>query len=157
MISDPKEKAVLGRLQRQCARMEYCRSDVFRKAVKALEGDTAAAGRIVDSLVEDRFVDDLRYASAFAREKASLQGWGTVKIAFLLRGKGIPDEIIREALAGIDAEKASLRLEKVVMDKYRTLKGDSQVRLKLLKFVLGRGYSYEEAAPVVERVLKGEV
>ena len=90
---------VLARLQRQCSRMEYCSRDIYRKALKALEGDAEAAERIVASLRADRFVDDLRYASAFAREKASLQGWGPVKISFQLRGKGIPEETVRAALA----------------------------------------------------------
>ena len=42
-----------------------------------------------------------------AREKASLQGWGPVKIRFQLRGKGISDEIVSEALqaAGIDPSR----------------------------------------------------
>ena len=157
MTSENKdEKAVLLRLQRQCSRMEYCRSDIHRKALKALDGDAEAAGRVVSFLVEDRFVDDLRYASAFAREKASLQGWGKVKITYQLRGKGIPDEIIREALSEIDDDKAAVRLEKVVSEKFRTLKGDPQCKLKLLKFVLGRGYGYDEAAPVVDRILREE-
>ena len=63
------EKAVLIRLQRQCSRMEYCSRDIYRKALKALDGNAEAAERVVSSLVGDRFVDDLRYASAFAREK----------------------------------------------------------------------------------------
>ena len=148
------EKAVLIRLQRQCSRMEYCSRDIYRKALKALDGDAEAAERVVSSLVGDRFVDDLRYASAFAREKASLQGWGKVKISFQLRGKGIPEETIREALEEIDSEKAAGRLERIVSEKYRTLKGDPQCKLKLLKFVLGRGYAYDEAAPVIDRILK---
>ena len=44
------------------------------KALKAMDGDGDAAEQIVASLVSDRFVDDLRYASAFAREKASISG-----------------------------------------------------------------------------------
>lgn len=149
------EKKVLDRLQRQCARMEYCTSDIRRKALKALEGDEAAADRVVASLLEDRFVDDLRYASAFAREKASLQGWGTVKIRFMLSAKGISREVIGEALAEIEPEKAASRLGKVAAEKYRVLKDDPQCRLKLLKFLLSRGYSYDEAAPVVETLLHG--
>ena len=42
---------------------------------------------MVAELKEDRYVDDARYAAAFAREKASLQGWGPVKIRFQLRGR----------------------------------------------------------------------
>ena len=154
MTSEKKdEKAVLLRLQRQCSRMEYCRSDIYRKALKALDGDAGAAGRVVSSLVEDRFVDDLRYASAFAREKASLQGWGRVKITFQLRGKGIADEVISEALREIDPEKASAKLDKLAADRYRLLQGDPQCRLKLLKALLSRGYGYDEVEAAVRRVM----
>ena len=73
-----EEQKVLERLQRQCARMEYCVSDIRRKALKAMEGDPDAADRIVASLVKDRFVDDRRFAAAFAREKSALQGWGRI-------------------------------------------------------------------------------
>ena len=69
------EKKVLERLQRQCVRSEQCTADVRRKALKALEGDSEAAERVLKALVKDRFVDDGRYSAAYAREKASLQGW----------------------------------------------------------------------------------
>ena len=80
---------MLDRLQTQCVKREYCRSDIFRKALTAFDGDKDAAERLVESLVEDRFVDDSRYAAAFAREKARLSGWGPVKISFALTAKGI--------------------------------------------------------------------
>ena len=134
-----EEKKVLERLQRQCARMEYCVSDIRRKALKALEGDAEAADRVVASLLKDKFVDDRRYAAAFAREKSALQGWGAVKIRFLLRGKGISDEIISEALAEIDADKAASKLDKLAADNYRLLKDDPQCKLKMLKALLSRG------------------
>lgn len=148
-----EEKKVLERLQRQCARMEYCSSDMYRKALKALEGDVEAAARIVASLLEDRFVDDRRYAAAFAREKSSLQGWGAVKIRFLLRGKGISDEIIDEALQEVDPQKAASKLDKLAADKYRLLQGDPQCRLKLLKALLSRGYGYDEVEAAVKKVM----
>lgn len=149
-----KEKKVLERLQRQCARMEYCSSDIYRKALKAMEGDEEAAARITGSLVEDRFVDDRRYAAAFAREKSSLQGWGAVKIRFQLRGKGIADGIIAEALQEIDPAKAASKLDKLAADRYRLLKDDPQCRLKMLKALLSRGYSYDEVEDAVKRVMQ---
>ena len=57
----------LSRLQRLCSKAEYCRSQMYTKALRDLEGDADAAKRVVDSLVADRYVDDARYASAFAR------------------------------------------------------------------------------------------
>ena len=149
-------KKVLQSLQGRCARREYCVSEVRGKALKALEGDAEAADEVVAALVRDGFVDDLRYASAFAREKASLTGWGAVKISFALSGKGIARDVIAQALAEIDSDKASDKLDRLLAAKFRTLQSDPQCKLKLLKFALGRGYSYDEVAPAVERTLKGE-
>jgi regulatory protein len=151
-----EEKKVLERLQRQCARMEYCTSDIRRKALKATEGDADAADRIVALLVADRFVDDRRYAAAFAREKAALQGWGAVKIRFQLRGKGIPEDIITEALQEIDPAKAALKLDKLAADRYRILKDDPQCKLKLLKALLSRGYGYDEVEAAITRVMQNQ-
>ena len=150
-----EEQKVLERLQRQCARMEYCVSDIRRKALKAMEGDPDATDRIVASLVKDRFVDDRRFAAAFAREKSALQGWGTV-IRFQLRGKGVPDEIIAEALQEIDPAKAASKLDKLAADRYRILKDDPQCRLKLLKALLSRGYGYDEVEAAVKRVMQAQ-
>lgn len=144
MNSDPDPKKLLERYERQCARMEYCSSDIRRKALKALGGDADAAEKIVASLVKDGFVDDRRYAGAFVREKSALQGWGEAKLRFMLAGKGISRDVIADALTEIDAEKASARLEKLLQAKARTLEGDPAFRLKLLKFGLSRGYAYDE-------------
>ena len=142
----------LARLQKLCSRAEYCRSDIYRKALKALEGDASQASRLVDSLVAERYVDDARYASAFAREKASLQGWGPVKIRFQLRGKGISDADITAALAEIEPEKADAKLDRLLAAKARTLEGDPQFRLKMLKFGLSRGYDYDAVEASLERI-----
>ena len=139
-----EEKKVLERLQRQCARMEYCVSDIRRKALKAMEGDADAAERIVASLVKDRFVDDRRYAAAF------------VKIRFQLRGKGVSDAIIAEALQEIDPAKAASKLDKLAAERYRLLRDDPQCRLKLLKALLSRGYGYDEVEAAVKRVMQAQ-
>ena len=143
----------LGRLQKLCSKAEHCRSDVFRKALKDLEGDREAAGKVVEALVKERYVDDARYAAAFAREKAALQGWGPVKIRFQLRGKGIPEEAISAALAEIEPEKADAKLEKVLAAKARSLQGDPQFKLKLLKFGLTRGYNYDQVEKAVSKII----
>ncbi len=145
-----EEQKSLNRLQRLCSKAEYCAADVYRKALKDMEGDAGAAARIVASLKEDGYVDDRRYAEAFAREKASLQGWGTVKIRFQLRAKGVGEEAIRDALEQVDGKSAGEKLIRLLAAKDRTLEGDPQRRLKLLKYALSRGYEYDE----VEKALK---
>jgi len=148
------EKKVLDRLQRLCSRAEYCSFDISRKALRALEGDNSAAERVLAALVRERYVDDARYASAFARDKASLQGWGPVKIRYALRGKGIAGAVAEDAVReACGVSSADDRMEKLLSAKARTLKGDLAVKPKLLRYAIGRGYTYEQAAPVIEKLL----
>ena len=143
---------VLDNLRRQCSRREYCVSDVMKKARKALEGDEAQAREVVDKLLKDKYVDDSRYAAAYAREKSSVSGWGDVKIRYMLSSKGISGDVISQALTEVDRHRAGSRLEKLLENKYRTLKDDPQWRLKLLRFALGRGYSYDEVNEQIARL-----
>ena len=154
MKMDEKKLKVLNRLRALCSRREYCVADVLKKAADGLEGDRAAAQEVVDVLVNEKYVDDLRYASAFARDKSAIQGWGEVKIRYMLSAKGVPRDVIDKALEGIDHDKADSRLEKLLQNKLKSLKDDPQCRLKLLRFALGRGYSYDEVNDVVNSLLK---
>ncbi len=153
MEETPLYTRCLSRLQKLCSKAEYCRSAVYAKALKALDGDGEAAARLVESLVQERYVDDTRYAAAFAREKASLQGWGPVKIRFQLRAKGISEASISAALQEVDASRASDRLEKLLQGKLRTLEEDPQRKLKLIRFALSRGYEYSDVEAALSRIL----
>lgn len=141
---------ILNNLRRQCSRREYCTADVMKKALKALEGNREEAQKIVNTLTEERYVDDLRYAEAYARDKSSIAGWGATKIRYMLSAKGIDRELVSAALQEIDQRKADDRLVKLIENKKRSLKDDPQVRMKLLRFALGRGYTYDEISGVLK-------
>ena len=149
-----QQKRILDRLRGLCSRREYCYADVLKKAKDALDGDAQAAKEVADLLVEDKYVDDLRYASAFARDKSAIQGWGEVKIRYMLSAKGVPRDVIDKALEEIDQDKADSRLEKLLQNKLKSLKDDPQCRLKLLRFALCRGYSYDEVNSLINTLLK---
>lgn len=145
---------ILDNLRRQCSRREYCTSDVLKKAEKALEGDREKALQVVSTLVEEKFVDDSRYASAYAREKSAISGWGEVKIRYMLSAKGIAKDVINQALEEVDQNRADSRLIRLLENKYRTLKEDPQCKMKLLRFALGRGYSYDEVRGHIDTLMK---
>ena len=140
---------VLDRLQAQCSKREYCVSEIRQKLFKALAGDTSRADEVLGSLLADRFVDDAWYASAFAREKAALTGWGPVKIRYSLRAKGIAPSTIDAAMMEIDAGKAKDKLDKLLENKRKSLEGDPQIKLKLIKFLLSRGYEYSDTQDLI--------
>ena len=147
------DNSVLTRFQALCSRSEQCSADIQRKLLKTFEGDADKAQEILDSLKADKFVDDARYAAAFARDKARLEGWGPLKIRFKLRAKGISEADIEEGLRQIDSDEAEEKLYRLVQAKRKSLEGDPQIKLKLLKFALGRGYSYDQVAPAVDKAL----
>ena len=166
---------LLSRLQAQCVRREYCTKDIYEKALKALakadgeredaaggfknsarsqDGFEEAARQICDALAADGFVDDARYAAAFARDKSSLSGWGPVKITRALMAKGVSREIALSALSEIDSERSDERMETMLRNKYHSLKDDPQAKLKLLRFALGRGYTYDQVRDAVDAICR---
>ena len=149
---DERQKKVLGRLQAQCSKREYCVRDVRDKALKALEGDASAADEVVASLVQDKYVDEVRYAVAFAREKAHLTGWGPLKISMALSAKGIPREVIKAALEDAADDEAMARLEALLRAKARTVEGEADAKLRLIRFALQRGYNYDQVKIAIERL-----
>lgn len=143
----------LSRLQKLCSKAEYCEADIYRKALKDLEGDADAARKVLEALISEKYVDNARYASAFAREKAAIQGWGPVKIRFQLKAKGVSEENIRAALEEVDEGKQADKLRKVLLSKARSLAGNPQFRLKLLRFGLTRGYDYDAVEAEVSKII----
>ena len=140
------EKA-LDKMRRLCSRREYCVSDIRTKLMKELEGEAQKVEIALNKLKEERYVDDLRYA----RDKAAISGWGATKIRYMLSAKGVSKEVVSEALNEVDETKASSRLEKLLENKYKSLKDDPQWKIKLLRFALGRGYSYDEVNDQIRR------
>ena len=154
MAEETVLRRVTDRMRALCSKREYCSSDIKKKLNDALEGDNEAVAGILDSLKKDGYVDDSRYASAFARDKSSIAGWGNIKIRHALAAKGVERDVVEAALKEIDPEKADSRLEKLAANRYKALKDDPQCRLKMLRYLLGRGYSYDEVSSVTELLMK---
>ncbi|MCQ2183959.1 MAG: RecX family transcriptional regulator [Bacteroidales bacterium] len=152
------DTGILTRMQNLCSRRECCSSDLKVKIKSALSksGQTASdadVGQILDSLRKDGFFSDARYASAFARDKALLDGWGPIKITAALSAKGISGDIAAEAVEeAFSDSKSADRLSKILASKARTLSGDPQKELKLIRFALGRGYKYEQVKNLIHGI-----
>ena len=69
---------VADKMRRMCSRREYCVADIRKKLLVQLDGNAAEADEIIAMLLNEKYVDDLRYASAYARDKSSISGWGAV-------------------------------------------------------------------------------
>ena len=132
---------VLDKMAKYCAYQERCVKDV-RDKLKAFEISEEEKAKIIDYLLDNRFVNDERYAKAFVRGKVNQSGWGVNKIRFHLIQKGIDKNIIEEALGQTDEEAYRQRLIEILETKSKTVKAanDFEKKRKLAAYAMQKGF-----------------
>ena len=142
---------VLDKMAKYCAYQERSVKDVTEK-LKTFDISPKDKEEILNYLIDNRFVNDERFAKAFVRGKINQSGWGLNKIRFHLIQKGIAKEIIDEALQEADEEMYRQRLLEVLKSKAKTVKAanDFEKKRKLAAFAMQRGFE----ASLVWEVLK---
>lgn len=105
-----------SKAERYCAMAERCGSEVILK-LRQWGSDMKTADEIVDSLREADYVNDERYARAFVHDKVAFQGWGRVKIEYMLRAKKLPLPVIKSALKTIDETEYFEQLSHLIETK----------------------------------------
>jgi len=141
----------LQRMAAWCSRSERCSWDV-RQKLSDFDLTDVEREQIMARLVNERFLDDSRFCRAFVNDRARYNRWGARKIAFELARRKIPATLIREALDALPKEESADRLADLLQQKRKTVKGasEAEIRMKLMRFAAGRGFSMEET----ERALK---
>lgn len=132
---------VLDKMAKYCAYQERCVKDV-RDKLKTFEIPEKEKTKILDYLIDNRFVNDERFAKAFVRGKVNQSGWGLNKIRFHLMQKGIDKEIIAEALGQTDEEVYRQRLIDILKTKSKTVKAvnDYEKKRKLAAYAMQKGF-----------------
>ena len=132
---------VLDKMAKYCAYQERCVKDV-RDKLKTFDIPEEEKSKILDYLLDNRFVNDERFAKSFVRGKVNQSGWGMNKIRFHLMQKGINKEIIEEALEQTDEGVYRLRLIDILKTKSKTIKADSdfEKKRKLAAYAMQKGF-----------------
>jgi regulatory protein len=124
-----------------CSRQEKCSSEIREKLEKfKLPG--AHVERVLQTLKKEGFIDESRYAGMYVRDKLRFNRWGRVKIRYMLSAKKIPEEVISEALDGIDNHDYVEILKEELIKKRPQIKDNNPyaVRKKLASFGQQRGF-----------------
>lgn len=134
---------ILYKLAARCSVSEQCLSDIESKLAK-YDLTEEEKTRILRHLVEEKYVDDRRYAEAFVRDKYRFNKWGRIKIAQGLRMKGIGNETISNAMEAINEEEYLSILRDLIKAKRKSTKGQSdyEVNGKLIRFATSRGFEF---------------
>ena len=132
---------VLDKMAKYCAYQERCVKDV-RDKLKTFDIPEEEKTKILDYLLDNRFVNDERFAKSFVRGKVNQSGWGMNKIRFHLIQKGIDKELIDNALGQTDEEVYRQRLIDILKTKSKVIKADSdfEKKRKLAAYAMQKGF-----------------
>lgn len=147
------EQQVLFKLTALCSGSEHCSYEMTEK-MRKWEVDEPTQARIMEYLVREKYVDDERYARYFVADKIRFNKWGRKKIEMALFAKRIPKEIITAVLNDVDASDYQQELRTLIQQKAKTVKAKTEYEKsqKLIRFALGRGYTFD----VIKEVLSAD-
>jgi regulatory protein len=137
-FSKPITAAIaLQKLQSFCGYQERSTSEILTKLREYnISGDAADA--IMQKLMDDNFLNEERFAIAFARGKFRIKSWGKIRIRLGLQMRKVPERLIKKALKEIDTEGGYLEtLERLLVYKLAESDGD---REKAANYALRRGF-----------------
>ncbi len=135
-----KEQA-LQKLKHYCAYQERCHSEVKEKLYN-LGVWKKDHDEIIANLIEEKYLDEERFAIAFAGGKSRIKQWGRVKIRYELKQKQVSEYSIKKALKQIDEEEYRKMLATLAKQKYASLKNEQWLirKKKTIDHLLQKGY-----------------
>ena len=135
-----------GRALKLLSQREHSRLELWRKLAGHMEeGDDLNA--VLDDLEKRGFINEERVVESVIHSKASR--FGAARLVQELRGKGLDDEMVRQAgdqLRDTELERARELWRK----RFGTPPADIKEKAKQLRFMASRGFS----ADVASRVLR---
>jgi regulatory protein len=132
------------KLKHYCAYQERCHSEVKNKlyelGIRKKDHD-----ELIAKLIEENYLDEERFAIAFAGGKFRMKDWGKTRIKYELKSKLVSEYNIKKALKQIDEKVYLNTLKKLAQKKYTELKKDQWMvrRKKIMDYLLAKGYEPE--------------
>jgi len=139
-----KEQAY-QKLRHYCAYQDRCHADVKTKAW-SLGIKKTDVEELTSRLIEEGCLNEERYARSFAGGKFRMKQWGKVKIKQGLSFKQVSAYCIRKALQEIPDEEYFAALKKLAEVKWKSLRQEKNILIKLRKtqdYLLQKGYESE--------------
>ena len=137
-------KIVKQRIRHYCAVMDRCQFQVITK-LKSYGVSDALADEILIELIQNKYLDEERFARSFCSGKFKIKRWGRNKIAFELSKLKVPKSCILLAMSEIDDIDYKNVIRHLANKKMALLKDkNSYVRKKkVVDSLLRKGYESE--------------
>ncbi|RXK80996.1 regulatory protein RecX [Filimonas effusa] len=150
-FSISKEKA-LPKIRHYCAYQERSHHEVKEKLYGFGLRKTEVE-ELMATLIEDDYLNESRFAEQFAGGRFRMKKWGKVKITHELKLRQVSPYNLKKALAAIPEEDYLETLQKLVHDKWTSLKHEQYInrQAKTMAYLLQKGY---EAGLIKEALAK---
>jgi len=147
-----KEQAI-QKLKQYCAYQERSHFDVKHKLIE-LGVYRSYHEDIIAYLIEENFLNEERFAIAFAGGKFRMKDWGRKKIYYALKEKRVSEYCIKRALKEIDEEDYSKTIKALAEKKYNDLRKDQYLvrKKKTMDYLMQKGYENELIHSVISQI-----
>ena len=152
----PKKKLTpaqaLIKAQMTCAYQERSQQEMRDKLYDwGLFSD--AVENTIALLITDNFLNEERFAKAFAGGKFRIKKWGRIKIKIELKKRKISDYCIRKAMLEINDTDYTKTLKGIIAKKSKEIKGGkSQIRnYKIAQYAASRGFESDLIWDILKR------
>lgn len=145
------EEQVLNKLTTICARGEHCQQEMLDK-MRRWEIEEDVQARVMEYLLKEKFIDEERYTRMFVEEKIKFNKWGRKKLEQALYMKRIPRSIYAPILDEVDEDNYEEILRPLLEAKRKSVTGKSEyeIRGKLIRFALSRGFDMDTILSVLD-------
>lgn len=153
-VKEISYSSALSKMQFICSRQEKCCSDI-RKKLENWHLSFDEKDKIIQSLIDDKFLDEKRYTGFYVRDKYKFNKWGRIKISHHLKQKQIPEYIIMEAFDSISEKLYEENLEEILASKLRSTREEDLYKLKakLYRFAQSRGFESNLILRYIEKLV----
>lgn len=134
----------LGLAYRYLNRRERTVHEV-RQRLEREKLDSATVAEIIDTLSEQGFLDDSRFARLFTEDKRQLEQWGSDRIRRSLRERGLDSELIETALGQQETASELEQAVELLRRRFTTPPFDRRERDRALGLLLRKGYEMQLA------------
>ncbi len=131
----------LEKARNYCAYQERCQQEVIEK-LKSFQLTKDEMDYVLLLLIQGNYLNEERFARAYASGKFRIKKWGKRKIAFHLGSKGLTKKCIELGLSEIDNDEYFETLNQLVSSKLETTQEPNpyKKKSKIYSYLYGRGY-----------------
>jgi regulatory protein len=122
----------LQKLKHYCAYQERCHKEVKEK-LSSYGVYNQDADVCVSTLIEENYLNEERFAIAYAGGKYRIKKWGRTKIKYSLKQKQVSEYCIKKALVQIDDTIYMQNLNDLFEKKLNSLKSEKNIFVKKKK------------------------